>query len=269
VRLGGFVIHGNAKATLAASLESLKAVCAEVVAVDSGSTDGSAELVRAAQVRAVSHRWEGYGAARAAAVAALPDCDWLLYLDADEWLEAPARETLKAWAPPGDIAAQLLPVHDWAELSSGRFRYRTHHRARLVRRDAAIWAPRMIVHEALSQQNTRRLDAPIEHHFATDVAARGQKEETYALLWAVRAHAEQRRAKTPWLQRPALFLRDAFFKGAFFRGGLAALKLAWTVAGYHSRKYERLRELSAGQHAPLVSAYAAGDYARVFSLIET
>lgn len=265
MRLGGFVIHGNAAPTLSACLDSLKSVCAEVVAVDSGSTDGSALLVAKAGVRAVSHPWEGYGAARAAAVRALEGYDWLLYLDADEWLEAPSRERLKAWTPP-DAPAQLLPVHDWAELPSGRFLYRTHHRARLVRREHATWAPRMIVHEALSQMNALRLDAPIEHHFASDVVARGQKEETYALLWAVRAHAEGRRAKIPWLQRPALFVRDALFKGALFRGGLAALRLAWTVAAYHSRKYERLRELERGQHAELASAYAAGQFARVLQL---
>jgi glycosyltransferase involved in cell wall biosynthesis len=268
VRLGGFVIHGNAAPTLSAALESLKAVCDDVVAVDSGSTDGSAALVAGAQVRPVTHPWEGYGAARAAAVAALQGCDWLLYLDADEWLEPEARARLVAWKQtPLDAPVCLLPVHDWAELPTGRFLYRTHHRARLVRRDAAVWSPKMIVHEALSQQHAHALDAPIEHHFASDIPARGQKEEIYALLWAIRAHAEGRRGKLPWLQRPALFVRDALLKGALFRGGLAALKLAWAVAAYHSRKYERLRELNGGAHAELTRAYAAADYARVFALV--
>ncbi len=57
MRLGGFVIHGNAAPTLTACLESLVAVCDTVVAVDSGSTDGSAELVARVGARAVSHPW--------------------------------------------------------------------------------------------------------------------------------------------------------------------------------------------------------------------
>jgi hypothetical protein len=151
-------------------------------------------------------------------------------------------------------------------LPGRRFLYRTHHRARLVRRDCALWNPRMIVHEALSQKNARHLDAPIEHRFATDIPTRGQKEEMYALLWAVRAFAEKRRGKIPWLQRPAIFFRDAFLKGAFFRGGASALKLAWTVAAYHSRKYERLRELKRGKHREIVDAFNADDFRRVFDL---
>jgi (heptosyl)LPS beta-1,4-glucosyltransferase len=268
VRLGGFVIHGNSAPTLPACLESLKAVADEVVAVDSGSTDGSAGAVDAAGVRAVHHPWQGYGAARAAAVQALASCDWVLYLDSDEHLEAPARAALLEWKRSGSQApAHLLPVHDWAELSTGRFLYRTHHRARLVRRESATWSAKMIVHEALSQRGAVKLAAaPIEHRFATDILARGHKEELYALLWAVRAHAEGRRAKTPWLQRPAIFLRDAFFKGAAWRGGAKGLQLAWAVAAYHSRKYERLRELEAGSHTDLAAAFERGDYARIFEL---
>jgi (heptosyl)LPS beta-1,4-glucosyltransferase len=269
VRLGGFVIHGNSASTLPACLASLIAVADEVVAVDSGSSDGSAALVDRAGVRAIKHRWEGYGSARAAAVRALASCDWVLYLDSDERLEEPAIAALHAWRSSGSTAlAHLLPVHDWAELPTGRFLYRTHHRARLVRREAATWTAAMIVHEGLNRPDAVRLSTvPIEHRFATDVPARGAKEEAYALLWAVRAHAEHRRVKLAWLQRPAMFVRDAFFKGAAWRGGSAGLRLAWAVAAYHSRKYQRLRELYAGALSELTAAFDRGEYGRVFELV--
>src|SRR5439155_22695600 len=123
-----------------------------------------------------------------------------------------------------------------------------------VRRELAAWTPQMIVHEALARPDAVRLPgAQIEHRFATDIPARSEKEEVYALLWAVRAHAEGRRSKWPWLQRPAMFVRDALFKGAAWRGGRAGLRLAWAVAAYHSRKYERLRELRAGKHGELAA----------------
>ncbi len=124
----------------------------------------------------------------------------------------------------------------------------------------------MIVHEALSPVRSARLNAAIEHRFASAIPERGQKEEMYALLWAVRAYAEQRRSKVALVQRPALFMRDAVFKGALLRGGAPAARLAWAVARYHSRKYERLDELRGGEHADIVAAYAEGNYARVFEL---
>ena len=261
MRLGGFVIHGSDVSTLPACLDSLKAVADEVVAIDSGGTKPAHD------VRTLEHAWQGYGAARAAAVRALEGCDWVLYLDSDERLEEPARERVREWKR-GDARApaHLLPVHDWAELPTGRFLYRTHHRARLVRRELAAWKPEMIVHEALARPDAVRLDAPIEHRFAVDIPKRGQKEEVYALLWAVRANAEGRRGKPAWLQRPAMFFRDAFLKGAAFRGGVSGLKLAWAVAAYHSRKYERLQELRSGKHAELTKAFAQGNYAHVFEL---
>ena len=84
VRLGGFVIHGNNKSTLKACVESLRSVCDEVVAVDSCSTDGSAELVRSLGARSETLPWQGFGAARAKAMSLLAPADYVFFLDSDE-----------------------------------------------------------------------------------------------------------------------------------------------------------------------------------------
>jgi (heptosyl)LPS beta-1,4-glucosyltransferase len=160
-----------------------------------------------------------------------------------------------------------LPRRDWAEVDGRRFRFRTEWLARLVRRDAALWSPEMIVHEALPRMPWTRVRAPIEHRFATSIEKRTQKEYRYALLWAVRAHAEGRRLKPVALQRVAHVVRDGVVHGALFRGGLAALRLAWAVAGYHAAKYTYLRELRQGRHAELVQAYAEGRYAELFTWV--
>jgi (heptosyl)LPS beta-1,4-glucosyltransferase len=267
MRLGGFVIHGNNADTLEICLKSLCKVCDEVVAVDSGSNDGSALLVQRMGVRAVSYPWQGYGAARAAAVAALEGCDWLFYLDSDEWMEPKACAFLLQWKKTTPKApGYRVTRNDWAELESLRFLYRRQHRARLVRSEAAHWAPRMIVHEALSLKNLPRLPICIEHRFATHIEGRARKEEFYALLWGLRAYAEGRKNKWPLLQRPAIFVRDTLLGGSLFRGGLPAARLAWQVAAYHQRKYERLAEFKRGLHTELVKTFEAGQFSRVFEL---
>ena len=140
MRLGGYVIHGNAAETLPRCLDSLLAVCDEVVAVDSASTDGSADLDRARGVRVVSHPWEGYGAARAVGARALAGCDYQLFLDSDEWFGPEAIEALRAWKRSGPTAPRyVLLRNDWAELPTGRFVFRTEHHVRIARRDAATW----------------------------------------------------------------------------------------------------------------------------------
>jgi len=107
----------------------------------------------------------------------------------------------------------------------------------------------------------------IEHRFATSLEAFRAKEERYALLWAVRAHAEGRRAKWPPLQAPAHAVRLALLRGAAFRGGLPALRLAWGFGRYHARKHALLRELRAGGHAELARAYAEGRLADLYRLL--
>jgi glycosyltransferase involved in cell wall biosynthesis len=268
MRLGGFVIHGNNADTLGPCLDSLQAVADEVVAVDSCSRDGSAELVRERGVRHVVHPWEGYGAARAAAAKALAGFDYLLYLDSDERLLPDAIEALRRWkASRPDAPYYALVLRDWAELPTGRFLFRTQRTNRLVRADHAVWTPRLIVHESLPPDRTVRLPIAIEHRFTTSVEDMRAKVERYAMLWAVRFHAEGRRAKPPEVERAVHFAREALLKGSVFRGGTQALRLAAAVAHHHARKYALLREVERGGHRELVRAYAEGRLAELYRML--
>jgi (heptosyl)LPS beta-1,4-glucosyltransferase len=268
VRLAGFVIHGNSAETLARCLDSLTAVCDDVLAVDSCSTDGSADLVRERGVRAVVHVWEGYGAARATAVQALPPCDHVFFLDSDEYLLPPAIQAIRAWkeSPPRAPHTTLVR-RDWAELPGRRFLFRTERHVRLVRRDAATWAPSMVVHEALPARESATLDAFIEHRFVTSVAQRHDKEDRYALLWALRATAEGWRRKPVWPQRLVHTFRNGVAKGALFRGGRDGLALAWNVSRYHARKHAYLAEVQQGGHAEALRALREGRFRDLYRLV--
>ncbi|RKG74265.1 glycosyltransferase [Corallococcus terminator] len=270
MRLAGFVIHGNNQDTLPRCLEGLLSVCDEVVALDSLSTDGSTEIARRMGARSVSMAWAGYGAARAAAIAALEPSDYVFFLDSDEYLGAEAIQAIRTWkeSQPQEVVYRL-PRHDWAEVDGHRFLYRTEWRARLIRREVAVWRPEMIVHEALPRMRAGRLQAPIEHRFATSLSLRSAKEHRYALLWAVMALAEGRRSKPALLQRPAHLIRDGLLHGALWRGGWTALKLAWVVAGYHAAKYRYLRDLRQGRHPELVQAFQERRYGELFQRVQT
>lgn len=271
VRLGGLVIHGNDAETLPRCLESLLAVCDEVVAVDSCSTDGSAELVKASGARRVLHPWEGYGAARARGAQELSGCDYLLFLDADEHLEPEAIAVLRGWresAPSHPF--YTLRIRDWAELPERRFLYRLERHIRLVRRDAATtWKAEMIVHEALPRRLSLPLAAQVEHAFARSLEERRGKNQRYALLWALRSFLAGRRArKLAPLQRAWHAFRDLALKGALFRGGTAALRLAWAVSAYHAQKYVYLRQLERGLHPELTRALREGRRAELFLMLK-
>ena len=265
MRIGGYVIHGNNADTLPRCLDALLAVCDEVVAVDSCSTDGSAEIVRSRGVRHVVVPWQGYGFARAAAAAELQRCDWIFFLDSDEWLAPGAAEAFARWRASNPRRPHYRLVRrDWAELPGRSFVYRSERHVRLVRREAATWTADMVVHEALPRRACGAMEAVIEHRFATSVEQLEAKQDRYALLWALRANAAGKRPKSTLLQRPAHVFRDCFLKGGFFRGGADALRLGWGVSRYHARKHQLLREVQQGRHADEVRAFAEGRWADLF-----
>jgi len=269
MRLGGFVIHGNNRDTLGDCLDSLLAVCDEVVAIDSCSTDGSAEIVQAKGVRSVVLPWQGYGAARQAAARELAHCDYLFFLDSDERLKTGAEDAIAAWRRSNpELPHYLLPRRDWVHLGGRDFVLRTEWHVRLIRRDAATWKPEMIVHEALPRRPAARVDAPVEHRFMTSTAELEEKQDWYALLWAVQAHAAGRRARRAHLTRVGHVLRNCVLKGGLLRGGMAAIEAAWAVSRYHAHKQHYLRRIEAGEFGDLVEAYAEGRLLDLFAARE-
>ncbi len=98
------VIACNEADRIARAIRSVQGVADEVLVVDSGSNDGTAALCESLGARVVHNAWEGFGPQKRFA----EDCarhDWILNLDADEWLSDELRAELKAILsrpqPPG------------------------------------------------------------------------------------------------------------------------------------------------------------------------
>jgi Glycosyl transferase family 2 len=268
MRLGGFVIHGDNAGTIRPCLDSLAAVCDELVSVDTGSGDGSSDLAAARGFKVERRPWEGYGAARAVAAEALRGCDWVLFLDSDEWFDPPALEAIRRFKlEPPDAPYVTLRRRDWADIGGQRFLYRREHHIRLVRIDHARWDRSMIIHEALPRGPTVDGEAVIEHLFATDVEAMRSKVERYALLWALRHHESGHAGKWPPLQRVAHLFRELILKGVLFRCPAEGLGLAHAIADYHVRKYELLREVAEGRHESLLALLRDGRLEELFRVL--
>jgi (heptosyl)LPS beta-1,4-glucosyltransferase len=254
MRLGGFVIHSSAVKSIGPCLDSLVAVCDRLVTVDTGSSDGTRALAEGKGFTVLRRPWEGYGAARMEAVKALDDCDWILFIDSDEWLSPEAIEAIHRFkASPPEEPCVSMARRNWVEIEGRRFLYQREHPVRLARRQQARFARTMIVHEAVPPGPTIRIDAVLDHLLVTSLEEMRSKMGRYALLWALRQDLEGQRLHSPTVAWSLHMFRDLLLRGAAFTGRREAFQIAAIFADYHAWKYALLREVRAGGYAGLVS----------------
>lgn len=87
MRLSAVVLAVNEARHIERCLSSITDIAHEVVVVDSGSSDGTLELARSLGARTVSHPFVNHSAQFNWALTQLPpDTDWVLRIDADEYL---------------------------------------------------------------------------------------------------------------------------------------------------------------------------------------
>lgn len=90
------VITKNAESSIRECLTSVSEITDDIVVVDSGSTDKTEEIVRSfAAARFIHQDWLGFGPQKAFA-SMQAKYDWILSLDADEWLSDKLESSIKS-----------------------------------------------------------------------------------------------------------------------------------------------------------------------------
>lgn len=212
-----------------------------VVVIDSGSTDGTQRLAQECGARVIHHDWQGYAAQKNWALGNLPSsAEWVLFLDADEFLTDAGRAEIEAAILRAPFAGFYLPRlfiflgrplrHAWwypdhqlrlFRLGRGRFEDRTVHEHVIL--DGAAGTLRApIMHE-----NLKGLSAFIERHNRySDLEAEQlcrpsgpTKPGAFTGSWAERRRALKERVWFRLPMRPAIrFLWLFFIKRGFLDG---------------------------------------------------
>ncbi|MFO7655329.1 MAG: glycosyltransferase family 2 protein [Candidatus Krumholzibacteriia bacterium] len=182
-RLSLCVIVRDEETMLPGFLERVAGLWDELVAVDTGSGDGTVALLEAAGARVVHHPWsDDFAAARNASLAPATG-DWILFLDADERVTPELVVEIRSLL--GDDRAGAATVVMRNELPGGH--RRESALLRLFRRDPAVRF-RHRIHEdvcedvqAMLARTDRRLVAlrgAVDHlGYVQEVAAAREKKE--------------------------------------------------------------------------------------------
>lgn len=141
------LIVRDEEATLARCLTSLLGAVEEIVVVDTGSQDGTIEIARKHGAVVGHFAWQDDFAAARNAALDLARGDWVLSIDADEWLaDEDARNYLRAAAQTRENVAYVPYIRmpngqgHWASTRlfprvGSRWEHRVHEQIRLPRRD--------------------------------------------------------------------------------------------------------------------------------------
>ncbi len=230
------IVCKNSEATIARTLESVKGLAAEIVALDSGSTDGTLALLEAHGARVARVEWRGHVATKQAALEACTQ-EWILSLDSDESLEPDLRAALEravSSAPPG-IDGYEVNRKVYYRSRPLNFAWQPEWRLRLVRRGTARWGG-MDPHDQLSILSggePARLAGTLRHDSIGTFAEFLAKQAVHARTMAASMRREGRRGSVLRLlvSPPGALLKQLVLKQAWRDGWPGVLAAASTAAG--------------------------------------
>ena len=216
----------------------------EILVVDSGSTDRTRELARAAGARVEEHPFESAGRQRNWALPLL-EHSWCLVLDADERVTPElAREIERTVAADGPADGYTMPRRSFflgtpiRHAGWGRDRV-----LRLFRRERGRYDD-ALVHESLELQGRRaELEGALLHYTYRTLDDYLAKLASYTARGAADLQRQGRRPSLPTLllRPPARFFRMYVLQGGFL-DGMAGLLLC-LLTGYSVwLKYAQARE---------------------------
>ena len=244
-RLSLIVITKNEDANIARCIGSVPSAD-DVVVVDNSSTDRTPEIARSLGARVIdAPDWPGFGAQKQRALDAAHG-DWVLSLDADEWIEPPLMRLIDATIAKADADnAYEMPRRS---RFCGRIVYHCgwspDYVTRLFRRSHGRFSDHIVHEHIIIDGRVGRLALPIEHDSIDSLADAEDKILRYSDAAAAQM-AKQGKRSSPL--KASLRGWAAFLKTYLLRAGFLDGRTGWAVAHYNRRYTDRKWRLLAEQ----------------------
>lgn len=182
--LGVALIALNAAPRLAQCLDAL-AFADQIVLIDGGSRDGTAEIARAHGARVIVETdWPGFGPQKNRALDAL-DTDWILSIDTDEVVTPELAQSIRQ-----ALAAPQASIYAVDRLSSFCGRWIRHSGwypdwiPRLFKRGAARFSDDLVHERLVFEGPTAKLEGTLLHYSYEDFDTVLRKLDAYSSLGA-------------------------------------------------------------------------------------
>ena len=240
------LIAMNEEASIARALHSV-AFADQIVVVDSGSHDRTVEIARGLGAKvAVTDDWPGFGPQKNRALD-LATGDWVLSLDADEWLTAASADEIRRVIGAGATGAAAYRMPRRSSFC-GRFMRHSgwwpDYVVRLFRRGSARFSDDSVHERVMVEGAIGTLREPIMHETYVDLEDMLVKMNSYSTLTA---RSRQQDGKTSGLVQAVsravwAFIRTYFLRAGFLDGREGFMLAVATAEGTYYR-YAKLRLL--------------------------
>ena len=257
------IVCKDNEATIARTLDSVRELLKEfagesggIVAVDSGSTDGTIAMLEAAGARIIRSPWLGHIKTKQLALASCRG-DWVLSLDSDESPEPDLIASIRAALTRNDaaISAYELNRKVYYRGSPLNHAWQPEWRLRLVRRGTCAWGghdPHDVLAPSSTSARVERLSGTLRHDSITTFAEFLIKQASHSRTMARSLHAAGVRGRYLRLliSPPGAFLKQLLFKRSFmdgWPGWLAAASTAASALMKHAMLIELDREVGSGR----------------------
>lgn len=197
----------------------------EIIVVDSGSTDQTVELAKQAGAKVTYHKWPGWAKQKNLAID-LATHDWIISLDADEWLPENAEKTIKTAIQSTQVDAYTLGRRT---LFLGRWMahggWYPDRQIRLFRKSITRFADVPVHEKVIEPERQADLKIDIWHESYTSLKEYFAKNEKYSSAQAL----QQKNQSWLWpklILKPIYRFGQTYFWQAGFLDGRHGILLA-------------------------------------------
>ncbi len=176
------ILTFNEEKNIAQAIESVRGWANEIFVLDSFSDDKTVEIAETLGATVFKRKFDGYGRQRNHAISALPiESEWMLFLDADEWVSSELREEISrvlASDPTENgfyCKRRLIWLGQWIKRG-----YYPVWILRLFRRKFSRVEERQINEHVIVEGKTGELEFDLMHEDHNDVARWIAKHDRYA-----------------------------------------------------------------------------------------
>ena len=244
------IIAQNEQENLPRVLRSVQSIADEIIVVDGGSTDRTAELARDGGARVFFRAFTNHADQKNYA-ASLAANEWIFLLDADEELSDELKSSVQEWKR----AAPQFEVYEMSRLTWYLGAWIRHSRwypdwqRRIYRRDKASFGG--VIHSALRYDGPiGRLRGDLLHYTIRTFPEHEAKLEKYTTAIAQEMFDQGRRSwrAAMWLAAPWSWIHH-FVLGAGFLDGRRGMLIAKMAARGVRLKFQKLGRLVEAERA--------------------